>query len=77
MLKILLRSNDNRQFIFVLVGYTIDNIDLQWHPTKPIVVEDLIMPQFTLEENEIYTTDFAAYYSQSKYVLSYCLLIGP
>lgn len=61
-----LRLNDNRHFVFELVGYTNDNINLQWHPIKPIVAENLIMPQFHLTEDEIYTTDFTSDYSHSK-----------
>jgi hypothetical protein len=47
------------------VGYTQDNINLDWYKISPVSAENLEMPQFELAEDEITTSDYSSPYSQS------------
>jgi hypothetical protein len=47
------------------VGYTQDNINLDWYKISPVSAENLEMPQFELAEDDITTSDYSSPYSQS------------
>ncbi|XP_045204370.2 glycine receptor subunit alpha-2-like [Mercenaria mercenaria] len=46
-------------------GYTEDNINLDWYYNNPVSAENLEMPQFELNEDEIITSDYSSPYSQT------------